>query len=159
MENNNPSTTKRSGFFMEYMKEQSRLWEEEMRRIKEERRRWAEEVARQQREEEARRHLLMLQQHSREIFFQEPEDICFDLDGSISSARLYAIYRHWCREKGVLEQTERAFSLFVRKNAASYRLVYSMNIPTPEGKHVRGYRGIREKQDGEIPHTSPASCG
>ena len=166
MENNNPSTTKPTGFFLEYLKEQERLWQEEMRRMEEKQRRREEEEARRQQEEarrqqeEAQRHrLLMLQEHSRELFFQEPEDICFDPDGSISSARLYAIYRHWCREKGIVEQTERTFSLFVKKNAASYRLVYSMNIPTPDGKHIRGYRGIREKQEGEIPHTSHTSCG
>lgn len=115
-------------------------WEREQRKrreLYEERKRQAEEY----------RRMMRLREHSMEEFLEQEDKTAFDPEGSISSQSLYALYKSWCRELKILEHTPRSFSLFLKKNAVKYNLVYSMNIPGPKGGHLRGYRGIRAKEE------------
>ena len=156
MENNTPGG---SSNFKSYWMELQEQYEEQQRRYREEQQKREAMMEAQRQQEEARRQHAWLMEHSMEIFFQNQEKICLDPEGSIPSRRLYECYRCWCREQKILEERERTFALFVKKNAVRYNLVYSMNLPGPDGKHVRGYRGIREKREAQMPHASPASCG
>lgn len=121
-------------------------WEQEQRRRK-------EMMEQHKRQAEEYRRLMWLREHSMEVFLEQEDDTCFDPEGSISSQALYELYRSWCRERKILEYTARSFSLFLKKNRTKYNLVYSMNIPTPKGGHLRGYRGIRAKEETVLPHS------
>lgn len=141
-------TDDRSDFFAGLRQDgEETPWEKEMRRRR-------EQLEAYNRQAEESRRLMWLRENSMQIFLEQEDDICFDLEGCISSQALYELYKNWCRQRQVLERTPRSFSLFLRKNAAKYNLVYSMNIPGPQGGHLRGYRGIREKEHPfPLPHT------
>ena len=81
--------------------------------------------------------------NSPEYFMKAEGFFLFDPRGRISSQELYALYCRWCGEQQLLPHPQRAFLLFVRRNAANYNILHSCNIPMPGGKHVNGYLGIR----------------
>lgn len=99
----------------------------------------AEEEARAK----ARREYLRMQNFSIEMFMKSEGYFCFDEEGCLSSQAIYDLYRRWCRDKGVMPEPPRTLWLHLKEHTLKYHLAYSMNIPTENGRHVRGFRGIR----------------
>lgn len=67
----------------------------------------------------------------------------YDPAGRCPSQELYNLYSLWCAGEKIPAKPSRAFSLYLKEHAERYHLVYTMNIPTQQGKHCRGFYGIR----------------
>ena len=64
-------------------------------------------------------------------------------DEEISSRQLYSIYEQWCTDNAMKPLSQRSFWLFLSENQDTYNLEATNNIRLPDGKRVRGFRGIR----------------
>ena len=73
------------------------------------------------------------------IFIQEA--VAFEKDSTISSQQLYQVYKAWCEQEGVIEETMRTFCY--RLKHGSYRV--KATVLYQNGKQCRGFRGIRIK--------------
>lgn len=137
----------------ERVQEKNRLREEEYRRQEEIRlQRLAEEENRrklwlQYQEERGRKEYLYY--HSKEVFMKEKEGFCFDRSGTISSQTLYDLYDRWCTKQGIFPETPRVFLGWLKEDGANFRIRPCQNIPTPDGRRVRGFRGIRLAEEAE----------
>lgn len=78
------------------------------------------------------------------MFLETPGLYVYDPLGKISSSQLYQLYTNWCLREQIPVQPLRAFCLYVKQHASSYRIVYAGHIPEDNGKRVRGFRGIRQ---------------
>lgn len=67
----------------------------------------------------------------------------FDTEGSATSRRLYHTYRDWCEDNMLRPLSAGTFWSYLRQTATEYGLTYSENIAIGNGKHARGFRGIR----------------
>ena len=67
----------------------------------------------------------------------------FDPQSSISSRGLYEIYTDWCTDNAVSAMPAKSFWGYLRQNAGAYGISFTFNIPQGNGRHVRGFRGIR----------------
>ena len=70
--------------------------------------------------------------------------IRYDFSGTITSRRLYEIYRVWCEDNALRPLGDRSFWSYIREHALEYNLDYNNHIPIGNGKNARGFRGIRE---------------
>ena len=75
-------------------------------------------------------------------FLESDGYIRLKADGSIPSKDLYAIYRMWCDENGLLPLKGRSFSDAVVANASKYNLEHCNNVTNPAGRRVWGFLGI-----------------
>ena len=73
------------------------------------------------------------------IFMQEA--VAFEKDSTISSQQLYKVYKAWCEQEGVIEETMRTFCY--RLKHGSYPV--KATVLYQNGKQCRGFRGIRIK--------------
>ena len=137
----------------ERVQEKNRLREEEYRRQEEIRlQRLAEEENRrklwlQYQEERGRKEYLYY--HSKEVFMKEKEGFCFDRSGTIPSQALYDLYDKWCTKQGIFPETPRAFLGWLKADDAIFCICPCQNISTPDGRRVRGFRGIRLAEEAE----------
>lgn len=69
--------------------------------------------------------------------------IRFDQEAMISSRQLYSIYRDWCEDNILPPLAPRSFSSWMIQNAAQYQLRYTYDVPGGNGRHIRGFKGIR----------------
>lgn len=76
-------------------------------------------------------------------FFQSEGYFRFDPQGKISSRRLYALYRDWCDDNMTTALSARTAFSWIQQNAGKYGLTFTYHIPGGDGRHVRGYLGIR----------------
>lgn len=76
-------------------------------------------------------------------FLQSEGYIRFDEEGQISSRKLNLLYRDWCEDNALAPLNPKSFTAAISALADRYHLQYSTNIPAGEGRHVRGFRGIR----------------
>lgn len=67
----------------------------------------------------------------------------FDPQGKLSSRRLYDIYRDWCEDNMTTALSARTVFSWLQQNASRYGLTFTYHIPGGDGRHVRGYLGIR----------------
>lgn len=75
------------------------------------------------------------------------EDTCdIDATGDISSAELKKLYAKWCRDNAIKEASERRLERWLSDNADEYSAKRNGNI-LRSGKRVRGYSGIRIKEE------------
>ena len=75
-------------------------------------------------------------------FLESDGYIRLKAEGSIPSKDLYAIYRMWCDENGLLPLKGRSFSDAVVANASKYNLEHCNNVTNPAGRRVWGFLGI-----------------
>ena len=75
-------------------------------------------------------------------FLESDGYIRLKAEGSIPSKDLYAIYRLWCDENGLLPLKGRSFSDAVVANASKYNLEHCNNVTNPAGRRVWGFLGI-----------------
>ena len=66
-----------------------------------------------------------------------------DPAGTISSRRLYQLYRDWCMDNEVMSLPSKSFSSYLIANCFPLDITYTNTIPAGGGKLVRGFRGIR----------------
>lgn len=118
--------------------------EEGRRREEEQERQWEAECLRQEQRAQEHRKWIRLLEYNMEVFWETEGLYRFDPEGRISSQKLYSLYKAWCIQKDLPLKPPRAFFLYTKQHASQYRLVYSMNIPAENGKHVRGFYGVRE---------------
>lgn len=78
------------------------------------------------------------------VEFMESEGY-FRLDpaGQVSSRTLYNLYRDWCEDNMIAPLTAKTVTAWLMQNASRYGLTYSYHIPGGNGRHVRGFQGIR----------------
>ncbi len=62
---------------------------------------------------------------------------------SISSKKLYEVYRMWCEENSLTPLKSRSFSDAMVANAVRFGLEYCNNVVNTEGRRVRGFKGIQ----------------
>ena len=77
------------------------------------------------------------------LFLQTEGLFCRDLEGSITSQELYAIYKDWCILEELPLSSPREFWQRIKGIAPYYQLSYSGQVLDSRGKRVRGFRGIR----------------
>lgn len=120
--------------------EESRRWEEERQRLMAER---EAQIQWQKEHKEELRRRQYLYTHSMEVFLKEKEGICFDRSGTITSQELYDIYDRWCTKQDIFPEAPRIFWGWLKESGAEYCIRPCQNLPTPDGRRVRGFRGIR----------------
>ena len=64
-------------------------------------------------------------------------------EASISSKKLYEVYRMWCEENSLTPLKSRSFSDAMVANAVRFGLEYCNNVVNTEGRRVRGFKGIQ----------------
>ena len=69
--------------------------------------------------------------------------ITYDYHTRTSSRRLYQVYQCWCDDNAVRPMPERSFVGYLREHALDYDLDYTTNVSIGNGRHARGFRGIR----------------
>lgn len=69
--------------------------------------------------------------------------IHFDREGQMSSRFLYKCYTEWCEDNMIPPLAPRTFSSYLIQNAERWGLRYDYNVPAGNGRHVRGFRGLR----------------
>lgn len=69
--------------------------------------------------------------------------IVLDRDSSASIRQLYRCYCQWCQDNSLPALSSRSFGESLQIRGTPLGLRYTTNVPTPQGRHVRGYRGIR----------------
>lgn len=125
--------------------EQKREVEEQMQRNLEEFQREEEARWQRHREEAKRAKLRFMRLYDNVALFWKTEGLySFDPNGRIASGKLYEIYRQWCITEKLPVKPYREFCLYTKQNAPYLRLTYTMNIPGENGKHLRGFWGVRE---------------
>lgn len=67
----------------------------------------------------------------------------FDPMGRATSRLLYRAYRDWCEDNSLTPLGSKTFSAYLKQNGTDYGLEYTTNIPIGNGRHARGFRGIR----------------
>lgn len=98
-------------------------------------------------------------------FLESEGYIAFREDSSLTSHRLYELYRKWCEDNAIYPMSSAAFCNRMAEQAEEYHLRKSNKIPIG-GREVRGYFGICEVlhlvgtgdgRDGnfEVPRFSP----
>ena len=108
-----------------------------LQRLKQNRFRFTESDRARENREAAKR------EHNNIFAFLESDGyIRLKADGSIPSKDLYAIYRMWCDENGLLPLKGRSFSDAVVANASKYNLEHCNNVTNPVGRRVWGFLGI-----------------
>ena len=117
---------------------------------------WEQERARYEKEQQQRHLHRMRMERNIQLFFETPGLYRYDPEGKITSAELYSLYKQWCIKEHLPLKPPREFWLYAKRNASSYRLVYSTHIPEDSGKRVRGFYGIRPLTKEEI--QSPPSA-
>lgn len=118
--------------------------EEERKRILEEREK--QRIAWEKYQEEQQRRMY-LYDHTMEVFLKEKQGFCFDRSGTIASQELYDIYDRWCAKQKVFPETPRIFLGWLKRNGAELCIRPCQNLLTPDGRRVRGFRGIRAAQE------------
>lgn len=74
--------------------------------------------------------------NSRGYFTMDPQ-------AQASSRSLYSCYRDWCEDNMHTALPPKSFSVSLLQNASAYGLTYCNTIPGGNGRHVRGFKGIR----------------
>lgn len=69
-----------------------------------------------------------------------------DTDNYITSTDIYSLYKHWCHDNGIETQTQKRVISWLSDNSEKYHCSYSKNIPVSDGKHLRGFRGLKRKE-------------
>lgn len=67
----------------------------------------------------------------------------FDPEGMASSRALYDNYCSWCEDNMHRPLSPKSFTAFMMQNLQRFSLSYTTNIPGGNGRHVRGFVGIR----------------
>lgn len=65
----------------------------------------------------------------------------------ITTTEVMRVYEVWCRKNNYTPQKPRSVQLWLADNGARYGLTASQNIPTSDGKRVRGYWGMNIKKE------------
>lgn len=94
--------------------------------------------------EQARQNLEQAKRDSCNIFAFMESDGYFKRDpqGNITSKDFYALYVDWCEDNNEKPRTDNSFKQHVNTHAKALRVERSENIRTPDGRRVRGYKGI-----------------
>ena len=78
------------------------------------------------------------------ILFLESEGyIAFKADYSLTSQRLYELYRQWCEDNAIHPMSNASFFVQMAEQAPKFNLEKSNKIPMG-GREVRGYLGVYE---------------
>lgn len=93
----------------------------------------------------ARENLLksMIQSNNVVEFLKSEGYIRFDPQGCASSRALYEIYRDWCEDNALTPLKPNTFWNYLNQNKETYHLAFSTHIPGGNGRHVRGFQGLR----------------
>ena len=67
----------------------------------------------------------------------------FDPNYKVTSSELYDVYRVWCRKNAVDPWRSKAVSTWMIDNAGKFSVKQSTNIPSGDGKHLRGFIGMK----------------
>ena len=69
--------------------------------------------------------------------------ITYDYNARTTSKKLYEVYKNWCDDNAVKPLPDRTFWNYLREHSLEYQLDYTTNVPIENGRHARGFRGIR----------------
>ena len=69
--------------------------------------------------------------------------IHLDPEGKTSIRALYRCYCQWCQDNSLPALSSRSFGESLQTRGTPLGLRYTTNVPTDQGRHVRGYQGIR----------------
>ena len=69
--------------------------------------------------------------------------ISFPEDAQTSSTDLYGGYFHWCSENALTALRQETFIGWLRNNERRYNIRYVYHVPSRNGGHVRGFKGIK----------------
>lgn len=69
--------------------------------------------------------------------------IYFSEDAQSSSTDLYGGYFHWCSENALTALRQETFIGWLRTNERRYSIRYVYHVPSRNGGHVRGFKGIK----------------
>ena len=76
--------------------------------------------------------------------FMESEGyFSYDERATVSSRRLYFVYKDWCDDNNLSPLSTKTFWSFLNQNAEQYGLRYDKNVSIGGGRLVRGFHGIR----------------
>lgn len=94
---------------------------------------------------QSRQNLLSAMAESSNVmeFLRSKGYIRFEPDAMISSRQLYGLYQDWCADNILPPLSGRSFSSWMIQNAAQYQLRYTYDVPGGNGKHIRGFKGLR----------------
>lgn len=78
-------------------------------------------------------------------FLSDESYVTFGSDIQTSSTDLYAGYVHWCAENALTALRQDTFVGWLKSNERKYNIKYVYHVPGRNGRHVRGFRGIKTK--------------
>lgn len=76
-------------------------------------------------------------------FLSSGEYVRLDPDSQISARSLYHLYTDWCEDNMLVPLSARTVSSYLMQNGHRYGLTYTYNVPAGNGRHVRGFRGLK----------------
>lgn len=80
------------------------------------------------------------------LFLEDNSIIEFGNEFKISSDELYTAYSLWTLKKQIEADNSQNFTRWLKTNSMKYHIKYDCNVPTNDGKHSRGFRGLRIKK-------------
>lgn len=75
-------------------------------------------------------------------FMQSSGYIRLEENTTATSKNLYQAYCRWCEDNTEKPMSAKSFSGYLKENEKKYRIHYSTNIPSDNGKNARGFQGI-----------------
>ena len=78
-------------------------------------------------------------------FLSDKSYVTFDSDIQTSSTELYGGYFHWCSENALTALKQDTFVSWLKSNEKRYGIKYVYHVPSKNGGHVRGFKGICTK--------------
>lgn len=76
-------------------------------------------------------------------YLADEKYISFSEDAQSSSTDLYGGYFHWCSENALTALRQETFIGWLRTNERRYNIRYVYHVPSRNGGHVRGFKGIK----------------
>lgn len=95
------------------------------------------------------------QQNSDQLFLETSGQITFAEGVKVTSRILYEHYTAWCLGRGYAPKSRKELSSYLCRNADRYHIRYSTNIPTEEGRRLRGFLGMGLSEDTDTPASTP----
>jgi putative DNA primase/helicase len=77
-------------------------------------------------------------------FLENSGCIRFDLDSTIASTRLVALYQEWCRDNAIDPLADRTMLNYVKSNAEKYEVKEDYHVLNDQGRRCRGFSGIQQ---------------
>ena len=75
-------------------------------------------------------------------FLHDEKQVVFQPEGRETSNSLYSVYFQWCTENALPSLKKDSFIGYLKANQKKLGIVYDNNVPTGNGKRVRGFKGI-----------------